>query len=46
MGVDPGLDLVRVALRGAQGEETVYARKVVLAGGPNGSGVPYAPPAR
>src|SRR5262249_61416892 len=41
--VDPGLELVRVALRGAQGEQAVYARKVVLAGGRDGSGAPYVP---
>jgi cation diffusion facilitator CzcD-associated flavoprotein CzcO len=42
--IDPGPDLVRVILSGAQGEETVYARKVVLAGGRDGSGAPWLPP--
>ncbi|HET6928309.1 MAG TPA: NAD(P)/FAD-dependent oxidoreductase [Hyphomicrobiaceae bacterium] len=41
--IDPGLELVRVALRSAQGEQTLYARKVVLAGGRDGSGAPYVP---
>ena len=44
MDIDPGPDFVRVELRGANGAETVYARKVVLAGGRDGSGAPYTPP--
>src|SRR5262249_29001257 len=35
--------LVRVQLAGSQGGETVYARKVVLAGGRDGFGAPYMP---
>src|SRR5262245_47787627 len=42
--IDPAVDFVRVELRGAQGSETVYARKVVLAGGRDGAGAPYLPP--
>jgi FAD-dependent urate hydroxylase len=42
--IDPGKDFVRVDLRGARASETVYARKVVLAGGRDGSGAPYMPP--
>ncbi len=42
--IDPGPDLVRVELRGHDGSETVYARKVVLAGGRDGSGAPHVPP--
>jgi FAD-dependent urate hydroxylase len=34
---------VRVELIGPAGAETVYARKVVLAGGRDGSGAPYMP---
>jgi cation diffusion facilitator CzcD-associated flavoprotein CzcO len=41
--VDPGKDFVRVELRGVAATETVYARKVVLAGGRDGSGAPYVP---
>jgi cation diffusion facilitator CzcD-associated flavoprotein CzcO len=37
-------DLVRVNATGPAGAETVYARKVVLAGGRDGAGAPYAPP--
>ena len=44
MDIDPGEDFVRVDLRGVKGPETVYARKVVLAGGRDGSGAPYTPP--
>ena len=36
-------DFVRVQLAGPRGAETVYARKVVLAGGRDGAGAPYAP---
>jgi cation diffusion facilitator CzcD-associated flavoprotein CzcO len=35
---------VRVELVGASGSETVYARRVVLAGGRDGSGEPFEPP--
>jgi cation diffusion facilitator CzcD-associated flavoprotein CzcO len=42
--IDPGKDFVRVELRGARGPETVYARKVALAGGRDGSGASYMPP--
>ena len=42
--IDPGPALVRVQLRGAKGPETVCTRKVVLAGGRDGSGAPYVPP--
>jgi cation diffusion facilitator CzcD-associated flavoprotein CzcO len=35
---------VRVGLIGAGGAETVYARRVVLAGGRDGSGEPFTPP--
>ena len=38
MDIDPGKDFVRVDLRGVNGPETVYARKVVLAGGRDGVG--------
>jgi cation diffusion facilitator CzcD-associated flavoprotein CzcO len=41
--LDPGADWVRVTLRGRAGVETVHARKVVLAGGRDGSGAPYRP---
>jgi cation diffusion facilitator CzcD-associated flavoprotein CzcO len=37
-------EFVRVQLAGPGGAETVYARKVVLAGGRDGFGAPYAPP--
>src|SRR5262245_15294765 len=40
----PHPDGVRVELAGAASLETVYARKVVLAGGRDGSGAPYMPP--
>ena len=36
-------EFVRVQLAGPGGAETVYARKVVLAGGRDGAGAPYAP---
>jgi cation diffusion facilitator CzcD-associated flavoprotein CzcO len=41
--LDPGPDWVRAALRGQAGIETVYARRVVLAGGRDGSGAPSRP---
>jgi FAD-dependent urate hydroxylase len=39
----PGPGGVRVELSGPAGAETIYARKVVLAGGRDGSGAPYIP---
>lgn len=36
--VEPGADSVRVTLKAVDGVETIYARKVVLAGGRDGSG--------
>ena len=39
----PAAGGVRVELTGLAGAETVHARKVVLAGGRDGSGVPYVP---
>jgi FAD-dependent urate hydroxylase len=42
--VVPAADFIRVELRGAQGRGTVYARKVVLAGGRDGSGAACVPP--
>jgi cation diffusion facilitator CzcD-associated flavoprotein CzcO len=39
----PAADGVRVALQGPLGAETIYARKVVLAGGRDGSGAPHWP---
>jgi FAD-dependent urate hydroxylase len=39
----PFVDGVRAELAGPAGAETVYARKVVLAGGRDGSGAPYVP---
>jgi FAD-dependent urate hydroxylase len=44
MDIDPATHFVRVELKGAQGTETVHARKLVLAGGRDGAGAPYAPP--
>jgi cation diffusion facilitator CzcD-associated flavoprotein CzcO len=41
--LDPGPTGVRVELRGPAGPETIYARKVVLAGGRDGSGAPHLP---
>ena len=41
--LDPGPDRVCVELTGPAGGETIYARKVVLAGGRDGSGAPYKP---
>ena len=41
--LDPGPRGVRVALLGPAGPETIYARKVVLAGGRDGSGATYLP---
>lgn len=41
--LDPTPDWVRVDLVTAGREETIYARKVVLAGGRDGSGAPYWP---
>jgi FAD-dependent urate hydroxylase len=41
--VEPRKDFVRIELQGADGVEIVYARKVVLAGGRDGSGAPYVP---
>lgn len=42
--VDLYQGFVRVHLTGLGGVETVYARKLVLAGGRDGSGAPYMPP--
>jgi cation diffusion facilitator CzcD-associated flavoprotein CzcO len=39
----PTFDRVRVELAGPAGSETVYTRKVVLAGGREGSGAAYVP---
>jgi cation diffusion facilitator CzcD-associated flavoprotein CzcO len=39
--LDPAPDHVRVDLATTRGPETIYARKVVLAGGRDGSGAPY-----
>jgi FAD-dependent urate hydroxylase len=39
----PGPDGVRVELTGPAGAETIYARKVVLAGGRDGSGAAHVP---
>ena len=41
--LDPAPDHVRVELATTRGPETIYARKVVLAGGRDGSGAPYWP---
>ncbi len=41
--VEPARDFVRVALRSRGAAETVFARKVVLAGGRDGWGAPYVP---
>jgi len=41
--IDPGIDFVRIDLQGPRGPETVHARRVVLAGGRDGSGAPYVP---
>jgi FAD-dependent urate hydroxylase len=41
--LDPGPTGVRVDLRGPAGPETIYARKVVLAGGRDGSGAAGLP---
>src|SRR4029079_10629932 len=40
LDIDPATHFVRVELKGAQGTETVYARKLVLAGGRDGAGAP------
>jgi cation diffusion facilitator CzcD-associated flavoprotein CzcO len=42
-GLEPGAEWVRVTLQSRAGAETVYARRVVLAGGRDGSGAPYRP---
>ena len=42
--LDPSSNAVRIELATARGPETVHARKVVLAGGRDGSGAPYWPP--
>ncbi len=42
-GLEPGVDWVRVTLSSQAGAETVYARRVVLAGGRDGSGAPWRP---
>ena len=42
--IDLDRGFARVQLAGPDGAETVYARKVVLAGGRDGAGAPYAPP--
>lgn len=42
--IEPSGTLVRAELRGAGGTETIWARKVVLAGGRDGSGAPAMPP--
>ncbi len=44
VSIDLEAGLVRVELAGPAGAETVYARKVVLAGGRDGSGAPFTPP--
>jgi cation diffusion facilitator CzcD-associated flavoprotein CzcO len=41
--IEPGRPFVRAVLRGAGGADTVWARKVVMAGGRDGSGAPYVP---
>jgi len=41
--LEPLEDFVRVELAGPSDAETVYARKVVLAGGRDGAGAPYMP---
>jgi len=41
--LDPRPDGVRVELTGPAGSETLYVRKVVLAGGRDGAGASYAP---
>jgi FAD-dependent urate hydroxylase len=41
--LDPGPHCVRAELTGPAGAETLYARKVVLAGGRDGAGVPHTP---
>jgi cation diffusion facilitator CzcD-associated flavoprotein CzcO len=43
LDIEPGADFARVALRGPSGHESVYARKIVLAGGRDGSGASYIP---
>jgi cation diffusion facilitator CzcD-associated flavoprotein CzcO len=43
MRIEPGPDWVRVTLRGQGGIEILHARKVVLAGGRDGSGAPHRP---
>lgn len=42
--IDLDQGFVRVQLAGPGSAETVYARKVVLAGGRDGAGAPYTPP--
>jgi cation diffusion facilitator CzcD-associated flavoprotein CzcO len=42
--IEPEGSFVRVELSGPNGDETTYTRKVVLAGGRDGSGAPYTPP--
>ncbi len=41
--LDPGPTCARVELTGPAGRETLYVRKVVLAGGRDGAGAPYRP---
>ncbi len=41
--IDLDRGFVRAALAGPRGREVIYARKVVLAGGRDGAGEPYAP---
>jgi Pyridine nucleotide-disulphide oxidoreductase len=43
MRLAPAADGVRAGLTGPAGAETIYARKVVLAGGRDGSGAPFIP---
>ena len=43
MRLDPGPDCVRVELQAQPGAETIYVRKVVLAGGRDGAGASYTP---
>jgi FAD-dependent urate hydroxylase len=41
--IDPGEKFVRVRLQSSNGPQTVWTRKVVLAGGRDGSGAPHMP---
>jgi FAD-dependent urate hydroxylase len=44
VSIEPGARFARVEIGSVTGADTVYARKIVLAGGRDGSGAPYSPP--